>query len=134
MTTAETTQREGEYEATIRASVSQFASNGAVSFLLERLDTARVETAELRASFRDIIRLGPTCDDCPELYAEDAIPRVVTHETSLFNLPVHLCEEHAPERAESYRRAESKGSGKQPPVVPFVESRATQIARANRGR
>lgn len=89
------------------------------------------EAERLRASLQSIADLAPECEECRDLEEPPVPKRPVTHET-LFNhvLPIQFCAEHAPIRAGRLRRAESKGSGKQPEVVPYCEpNRAIEIAR-----
>ena len=83
------------------------------------------------AALRKIADLAERCSegDCDDNFVDGrGAHRVATHVTSLWGVPVHLCDVHAPIRAESHRKAESKGSGKQPAVEPFEQSEAVQIA------
>lgn len=70
-----------------------------------------------------IAALAPTCSegDCDDNYEAKGAHRLATHETTMWGVPVYLCAEHASARETSHRKAESKGSGKQPAVVPYVE-------------
>ncbi len=89
----------------------------------------RIEALE--EALRSIADLAPECDHCTDLEEPPRPKRPITHETTLWRLPVYLCAEHAPDRVASYRKAESKGSGKQPDVVPYVEPNpAIEMARA----
>ena len=82
-------------------------------------------------ALRSIAALAPRCseDECDDNYETKGAHRLATHETKLFGAPVYLCAEHAVNREASHRRAESKGCGKQPAVVPYVEpNEAIRIA------
>lgn len=88
------------------------------------------EAKTLRVALEAIVDLAPECDHCSDYDPAPRPKRPITHETTLWGLPVYLCAEHAPDRVASYRKAESKGSGKQPDVVPYVEqNQAIEIAR-----
>lgn len=75
-------------------------------------------------ALREIASLAKRCDEGDCEYADDAPNghhRIATHMTTLFGVPVYLCDIHAPIRAASHRKAESKGCGAQPEVKPYVE-------------
>lgn len=74
-------------------------------------------------ALRRIAALAPRCseDECDDNYEAKGAHRLATHQTTLFGAPVYLCAEHATQREASHRKAKSKGCGKQPPVVPYVE-------------
>lgn len=76
---------------------------------------------------------GPYCEECADATNDDGMTVGVqvyaTHETTLWRIPVHLCAKHGEERAASHHKAESKGSGKKPPVVPITLTRGQINAR-----
>lgn len=81
------------------------------------------------------------CDECnaygdpDEPFSEEKIlqhrlDHPVTHETTFFGLRKLLCTECAERVAQAHRKAESKGSGKQPEVVPYSGERRITTALA----
>lgn len=80
------------------------------------------EIAKLTSALHEIASLARSCEDSDSY--DGAKPcGPVTHTTKFnFVLDVYLCAEHAVTRAASLAKAESKGCGKQPPVVPYVET------------
>lgn len=89
---------------------------------------ARCEALE--SALRRVVRaFGYRCDGESDYDDGTEACGVVVARTTMWTLPVHLCEKHAELRRASHRKAESKGCGKQPDVVPFSEDGAILEAR-----
>jgi hypothetical protein len=87
-------------------------------------DDRWLKIERLKRALGEVAALGDTCEECDP---PNTMATYVTHHP-MHGLPIFLCDEHAAETREAYRKALSKGCGPQPPVEPHEQDIAVQIA------
>jgi len=100
-----------------------------VDAMNERTDL-RAEVERLKRALGQVVELGDRCEEC-EVSGAPMATHITTH--SVTGLPLFLCAACAKNVGEQYRKAESKGCGKQPEIEEHEQDTAVAIALAALG-